>query len=74
VLLNLLSNAMKFVPDGGRVRVALRALPEEVLLSVDDSGPGVPIALREVIFERFRTGGEGTRARADRSRPRHRAG
>jgi signal transduction histidine kinase len=56
VLLNLLSNAMKFVPDGGRVHVALHALPGEVLLSVDDSGPGVPVALREAIFERFRTG------------------
>ena len=60
VLLNLLSNAMKFVPDGGCVRVTLRALREQILLSVDDSGPGVPVALREAIFERFRTGGEGT--------------
>jgi signal transduction histidine kinase len=59
VLLNLLSNAMKFVPGGGRVRVALRALPGEAVLSVEDSGPGVPVALREAIFERFRTGGEG---------------
>ena len=60
VLLNLLSNAMKFVPDGGRVRVSVRALRDEALLSVEDSGPGVPVDLREAIFERFRTGGEST--------------
>jgi signal transduction histidine kinase len=51
---------MKFAPNGGRVCVTLRALREEVLLAVEDSGPGVPVALRESIFERFRTGGEGT--------------
>jgi signal transduction histidine kinase len=56
VLLNLLSNAMKFVPDGGSVHVALRSVRDEVLLSVEDSGPGVPVALREAIFERFRRG------------------
>jgi signal transduction histidine kinase len=56
VLLNLLSNALKFAPDGGCVRVALRAEGDEVLLSVEDDGPGVPVALREAIFERFRRG------------------
>jgi signal transduction histidine kinase len=56
VLLNLLSNAMKFVPDGGRVRVGLDAADDGVVLSVEDDGPGVPVAMREAIFERFRRG------------------
>jgi signal transduction histidine kinase len=56
VLLNLLSNAMKFVPDGGRVRAGLCVEGDGVVLSVEDNGPGVPVALREAIFERFRRG------------------
>jgi signal transduction histidine kinase len=60
VLLNLLSNAMKFTPDGGHVRVGLRALRDEAVFSVEDDGPGVPIALREAIFERFRRGDESS--------------
>src|SRR5262249_38722366 len=44
VLLNLLSNAFKFTPDGGRVRLTLRdgAGSERVFFEVADSGPGVP--------------------------------
>ena len=60
VLLNLLSNAMKFTPDGGHVRVGLRVARDEAVLSVEDDGPGVPVALREAIFERFRRGEEGS--------------
>jgi signal transduction histidine kinase len=56
VVLNLLSNAVKFVPDGGRIRVDLRLAGRGVALTVDDSGPGVPPAMRESIFERFRRG------------------
>ncbi len=64
VLLNLLSNAMKFVPDGGRVRVGLGVEGNGVVLSVEDDGPGVPVALREVIFERFRKGDDSTTRRS----------
>jgi signal transduction histidine kinase len=60
VLLNLLSNAMKFVPDGGRVRVRLCLEGRGVILSVEDNGPGVPVPLREAIFERFRRGDDST--------------
>src|SRR5207249_7146681 len=63
VLLNLLSNAMKFAPDGGRVRVELRVEGDDVVLSVEDNGPGVPVALREAIFERFRRGDDGAAKR-----------
>jgi signal transduction histidine kinase len=63
VLLNLLSNAMKFVPDGGRVRVEVAPAEESVELSVSDNGPGVPLPLREAIFERFRRGDDSTTRR-----------
>jgi len=63
VLLNLLSNAMKFVPDGGRVQTVVRAEGDRVVLSVEDDGPGVPIPLRGVIFERFRRGDDPTTRR-----------
>ncbi|HYV56910.1 MAG TPA: ATP-binding protein [Candidatus Nitrosopolaris sp.] len=63
VLLNLLSNAMKFVPDGGRVQTAVRVEGDDVVLSVEDDGPGVPVPLREVIFERFRRGDDAATRR-----------
>ena len=56
VLLNLLSNAFKFVSDGGRVRCELRVEGDRALLTVEDNGPGVRPELREAIFERFRQG------------------
>jgi signal transduction histidine kinase len=54
VLLNLLSNAFKFTPPGGRVRCAARAADGRLRLEVADSGPGIPADQREVVFERFR--------------------
>jgi len=63
VLLNLLSNAMKFAPDGGRVRVGACVEGEDVVLSVEDDGPGVPIPLRAAIFERFHRGDDSTTRR-----------
>jgi signal transduction histidine kinase len=60
VLLNLLSNAFKFTPPGGRVHVILQPLEPGkggdggmICLSVGDSGPGVPAGERERVFERF---------------------
>jgi signal transduction histidine kinase len=63
VLLNLLSNAMKVVPDGGRVRVGVHAEGPHVVLSVADNGPGVPVELRAAIFERFRRGDDAATRR-----------
>jgi signal transduction histidine kinase len=59
VLLNLLSNASKFVPQGsGQVRLRLRSDADGVMVRVQDNGPGVPSAQRELIFEKFRQGGD----------------
>src|SRR5262249_6843078 len=59
VLLNLLSNALKFAPDGGRVGVGVSVEADHAVLSVEDDGPGVPVDLRAAIFERFRQGDDG---------------
>ncbi len=59
VLLNLLSNAVKFVPaEGGRVTLAVRAQADGVKVEVLDNGPGVPATERELVFEKFRQGGD----------------
>ena len=63
---NLLSNAAKYTPDGGEVWVRLTDSAESVTVTVEDSGPGIPLEERERIFGRFfrsdvaRTAGGGT--------------
>ncbi|HEY2189917.1 MAG TPA: sensor histidine kinase [Caldimonas sp.] len=59
VLLNLLSNAAKFVPAGrGRVRIRLSAGAERASVEVEDNGPGVPAEQQQLVFEKFRQGGD----------------
>jgi len=53
MLSNLLSNALKFTPAGGRVHVALRSLPEAIEIEVEDTGCGIPEEHIPHIFERF---------------------
>jgi signal transduction histidine kinase len=50
---NLVENAIKFSPPNGRVQVSVARSESEVSLVVADDGPGVPVAERERIFERF---------------------
>ena len=52
VLQNLLENALAMTPAGGWVALGLASGPEEVVLSVEDSGPGIPEERLEAIFER----------------------
>ncbi|WP_236518656.1 ATP-binding protein [Sandaracinus amylolyticus] len=51
---NLLSNALKFTPSGGRVRIALRREGERALLEVVDTGEGIDPAFLPHVFDRFR--------------------
>jgi signal transduction histidine kinase len=53
VLTNLLSNACKFSPPGGQVLVRVTAQNDTVRIAVCDSGPGIPEAFRDRVFERF---------------------
>jgi two-component system, sensor histidine kinase and response regulator len=50
---NLISNAVKFTPDGGKVEVSLGMDEDQAVLSVADTGVGIPAADQERIFERF---------------------
>ena len=60
VVLNLLSNAAKFVPvPGGRVVVSLASDVSGLTVRVQDNGPGVPAGQQGLIFERFRQGSDG---------------
>lgn len=51
--INLIDNAAKWSPQGGTVRVSLKAAKRNAVLIVDDSGPGIPEDQREKVFERF---------------------
>ena len=53
VLVNLLHNAVKFSPDGGEVRVAVRVVDGSVEVAVEDHGIGISRADRARVFERF---------------------
>ncbi|HYW08161.1 MAG TPA: ATP-binding protein, partial [Longimicrobium sp.] len=53
VLDNLLANALKFTPAGGSVTVSAAPRGGEVLVSVEDSGPGLPEQDLERVFDRF---------------------
>ena len=50
---NLVANAIKFTGDGGRVTVTLATSGDRALVTVADTGPGIPAADLEKIFERF---------------------
>jgi len=50
---NLLDNALRYSPTGGRVDVELGKEGNQAVISVYDSGPGIPEAERERVFERF---------------------
>jgi signal transduction histidine kinase/CheY-like chemotaxis protein len=59
VVLNLLSNAVKFTPDGGKVWVRADRKDAELIVTVADTGIGVPPEDQEKIFDSFQQGGRG---------------
>jgi two-component system, NtrC family, sensor histidine kinase KinB len=58
-LSNLLSNAFRYTPAGGRVDIEARVGEDSVLIAVGDTGPGIPAAQRERIFEPFVQAADG---------------
>jgi PAS domain S-box-containing protein len=53
VLENLISNAVKYSPDGGVIRIAGRANGDHAVVSVADQGVGIPLEEQDRVFERF---------------------
>ena len=53
VISNLLSNALRHVPDGGLIEMSVEQVAEGVSLSVADNGPGIPAADLPYLFDRF---------------------
>ncbi|MBB2487049.1 response regulator [Mitsuaria sp. WAJ17] len=53
VLANLISNAAKYSPPQGQIRLGLEVGPQRVRLSVSDQGPGIPPEFRARLFEKF---------------------
>ncbi|MCQ2032923.1 CHASE domain-containing protein [Stutzerimonas kunmingensis] len=66
VLGNFLSNAVKFTPEGGEIRLHSSLHGTKVRISVTDQGPGIPEAFRSRVFEKF--------AQADASDSRQKSG
>jgi two-component system phosphate regulon sensor histidine kinase PhoR len=64
ILVNLLDNAIKYTPGGGRVTLLADAAGHHVMLSVLDTGPGIEVRHQQRIFERFYRV-DGGRARSD---------
>jgi len=58
-LINLVDNAIKFTPPGGEVRIRIAETPSSAVFDVIDSGPGVPAAAQQHIFDRFYRADEG---------------
>ena len=60
VLVNLLSNALQYSPEGGLVRIECEPGPAGVVVRVMDRGPGIPPADLSCVFERFCKGPRST--------------
>src|SRR2546425_8572847 len=53
IISNLLSNAFRWTPDGGKIELELSATDGTIYVTIHDSGPGIPPAERERIFRPF---------------------
>ena len=58
VLMNLIGNAIKFTPEGGKINLSAHRLEGVVRVEVRDSGPGIPVEEQQRIFEAFYRLGE----------------
>jgi PAS domain S-box-containing protein len=53
VLVNLMSNAIKFSPEGGVIRIELSRIKDRIEIAVADEGPGIPAAFQSRVFGKF---------------------
>ena len=60
ILMNLISNAVRFTPDGGKIRCELRSDGVNAIIEVADNGQGVDPSERDSVFERFHQSKRGS--------------
>ena len=60
VVSNLVSNALKFTPDGGRIQIDVRPVDSRIEIAVSDTGPGIAREVLPHVFDRFRQGDSST--------------
>jgi len=53
VVVNLLSNSIKYTPEGGRILIGAEEKGNDIVFSVADNGYGIPLAAHDKVFERF---------------------
>jgi signal transduction histidine kinase len=53
LIANLVDNAIRYAPEGGHVAVTVRLEQDRPVLTVTDDGPGIPVAERGRVFDRF---------------------
>src|SRR5262249_34391061 len=70
VLLNLVDNAIKYSPSGGRIEVGLVVVGDRLRFSVQDQGVGIPVGEQERIFDKFYRLDPDPRPGIGRTRPR----
>jgi PAS domain S-box-containing protein len=58
VFANIVTNAIKFTPSGGAITVRSELRGNEVVVTIADTGPGIPVEARAMIFEKYRTVGK----------------
>jgi two-component system sensor histidine kinase BaeS len=58
---NILSNAIKFTPAGGKVSTSSQVADSRLFMKVEDNGPGIPLHEQEKIFQPFIRGSQGRR-------------
>jgi signal transduction histidine kinase len=55
VFFNLIANSLEAMASGGQLRIIVRKAPNHVLIELEDTGPGIPRAIRDRLFEPFVT-------------------
>ena len=58
VFFNLITNALEAMPHGGQIRIGARKSENRVLIEVEDTGPGIPLGIRDRLFQPFVTAGK----------------
>lgn len=61
-VMNVVHNAIKFAPDGGRIDVSVSSHDSAIAVVVDDTGPGIAAAERDKVFDRFYRSDQATRS------------